>query len=47
MGVESKELGKNKYAKRLFIDRKTKVAIIKLNAEVIPPSHLFLSYSVV
>lgn len=47
LDTESTELGKNKYAKRLFIDSKTKVAIVKLNTEVILPSHLFSSCSVV
>lgn len=47
LDIESTELGKNKYAKRLFTDSKTKVAIVKLNTEIIPPSHVFSSYSVV
>lgn len=46
LDIESTELGKNKYAKRLFTDSKTKVAIVK-NTEIIPPSHVFSSYSVV
>lgn len=43
--IERTELGKNKYAKGLFIDSKTKVAIVKLETEVIRPSHYFSSCS--
>lgn len=45
LGVNSKELGKKNIPKRLFVDRKTKVVIIKLNVEVTlqPSSSLLLS----